>query len=89
MQAPAPSPDKIPIRNAVLCEADSVRVRLRKRGTGVGEGVGGEGGEGGTTVVQYRDVISPLGYCTWSSKMAFTAQYNKKTLALARYRTFF
>jgi hypothetical protein len=40
--SPPPSPDKIPIRNAVLCEADSVRVRLRKRGTGVGEG--GEGG---------------------------------------------
>jgi hypothetical protein len=48
-KAPSPSPDKIPIRNAVLCEADSVRVRLRKRGTGVG----GRGvGEGGTTVVQ-------------------------------------
>jgi hypothetical protein len=57
------SPDKIPIRNAVLCEADSVRVRLRKRGTG---GAGGREGVGGLQCFNI-EMLFPLGYCTWST----------------------
>jgi hypothetical protein len=80
---PAPSPDKIPIRNAVLCEADSVRVRLRKRGTEVGGG-----GEGGTTVVQYTvEMLFPpwdIAHGAQRLHLQCTAQYNKKTIACWR-----